>query len=137
ALHDIDPERLATAEATAHRVAAQVGAKPAVSVHAERRAALDGADFAISIVQIGGIEATRTDFAVPARFGLRQTIADTIGIGGIFRALRTFTVLTGLAEDMREVCPDASLLNYTNPMAMNIWWLSQVAPTVKAVGLCH
>src|SRR5690606_22408326 len=74
---------------------------------------------------------------IPARHGLRQTIGDTTGIGGVFRALRTFPVLTALAEDMRAVCPDAWLLNYTNPMAMNVWWLSVVAPDIKAVGLCH
>ena len=74
---------------------------------------------------------------MPASFGVRQTIADTLGVGGVFRALRTFPVLQGIAEDMQAVCPDAWLLNYTNPMAMNVWWLSQVAPSVKAVGLCH
>ena len=77
---------------------------------------------------------TRTDFEVPARFGLNQTIADTIGIGGIFRALRTFPVLDGIAADMLDVCPDAWLLNYTNPMAMNIAYLGEVAPTLKVVG---
>jgi alpha-galactosidase len=137
ALHDIDPERLATAEATAHRVAAQVGAKPAVSTHAERRGALDGADFAINIVQVGGIGATRTDFAVPTRFGLRQTIADTIGVGGIFRHLRTSVFLDALATDMAAVCPDAWLLNYTNPMAMNVQYLAERAPWLNVVGLCH
>jgi alpha-galactosidase len=137
ALHDIDPERLATAEATAHRVAAQVGAAPEVSVHADRRKCLDGADFVINIVQVGGIDATRTDFAVPARFGLRQTIADTIGIGGIFRHLRTSAFLDALATDMAELCPDAWLLNYTNPMAMNVQYLAMRAPQLKVVGLCH
>jgi alpha-galactosidase len=86
---------------------------------------------------VGGFAATRTDFEVPATFGLRQTIGDTLGIGGIFRGLRTFPVLRGIAEDMQAVCPDAWLLNYTNPMAMNVWWLAAVAPRVKAVGLCH
>ena len=91
----------------------------------------------INTVQIGGLDATRTDFEVPARFGLRQTIADTLGIGGIFRALRTFPFLAALAEDMRAVCPDARLLNYTNPMAMNISYLARVAPDIRAYGLCH
>ncbi len=81
--------------------------------------------------------ATVRDFEIPARYGLRQTIADTIGIGGIFRALRTFPVLDGIAADMIELCPDAWLLNYTNPMAMNIAYLAAVAPSLKAVGLCH
>jgi alpha-galactosidase len=137
ALHDIDPERLETAEATAHRVAAQVGAKPTVSAHLDRRAALDGARFVVNMVQVGGIDATRTDFAVPSRFGLRQTIADTIGIGGIFRHLRTSVLLDALAADMAEVCPDAWLLNYTNPMAMNVQYLAMRAPALKVVGLCH
>jgi alpha-galactosidase len=137
ALHDIDPERLATAEATAHRVAAQVGAKPTVTAHADRTSCLDGAAFVINMVQVGGIEATRTDFAVPARFGLRQTIADTIGVGGIFRHLRTSVLLDALAAEMLRVCPDAWLLNYTNPMAMNIGYLAMRAPALKVVGLCH
>jgi len=137
ALHDIDAGRLETAEAIAGQVAEQVGASPAVTATLDRRAALDGADFAINMIQVGGIAATRADFEVPARFGLRQTIADTLGVGGVFRALRTFPVLRGIAEDMRAVCPDAWLLNYTNPMAMNLWWLAEVAPRLKAVGLCH
>jgi alpha-galactosidase len=81
--------------------------------------------------------ATRLDFDLPARHGLRQTVADTIGVGGIFRGLRTFPVLAGLAADMREVCPDAWLLNYTNPMAMNVTYLSRIAPELKVLGLCH
>jgi alpha-galactosidase len=137
ALHDIDPDRLSTAEGIAKQVAQQVGARPTITASADRRTALTGADFVVNMVQVGGLAATRTDFEVPARFGVRQTIADTLGIGGIFRALRTFPVLTGIATDMQEVCPDAWLLNYTNPMAMNVWWLSRVAPAVKAVGLCH
>ncbi|WP_425558829.1 alpha-glucosidase/alpha-galactosidase [Catenulispora subtropica] len=136
-LHDIDPERLSTAGAIAASVAAQLGAAPKIGEYADRRAALDGADFAVNMIAVGGLDATRTDFEIPARFGLRQTIGDTLGIGGIFRALRTFPVLDGIAADMLEVCPDAWLLNYTNPMAMNIWYLSRTAPKLQAVGLCH
>ncbi|WP_331446384.1 alpha-glucosidase/alpha-galactosidase [Streptomyces xanthochromogenes] len=137
ALHDIDPERLATSEAAARHIAAERGAEPRLSAHPERRAALEGADFVINTVQIGMSEATRTDFTVPARYGLRQTIADTLGIGGIFRALRTFPLLRALATDMAQLCPDATLLNYTNPMAMNLLYLHRVAPSLRAVGLCH
>ncbi|MFD9634588.1 family 4 glycosyl hydrolase, partial [Streptomyces violascens] len=137
ALHDIDPERLATSEAAAHHIAAELGAAPLVSAHLERRAALDGADFVINTVQIGMNRATRADFDIPARYGLRQTIGDTLGIGGIFRALRTFPLLRSLAADMAELCPDAHLLNYTNPMAMNLLYLHRVAPALRAVGLCH
>ncbi|MCX4903158.1 alpha-glucosidase/alpha-galactosidase [Streptomyces sp. NBC_00878] len=137
ALHDIDGERLATAEGAARHIADERGAKPTISAHPDRRGALEGADFVVNTVQVGMNEATRTDFAVPARHGVRQTIGDTLGIGGIFRALRTFPVLRGLAEDMAELCPDALLLNYTNPMAMNVLYLSRIAPALRVTGLCH
>lgn len=91
----------------------------------------------MNAIQVGGYAATRTDFEVPARFGLRQTIGDTIGIGGVFRGLRTFPVLAGIAADMAELCPDAWLLNVTNPMAMNVTYLARLAPQVKVLGLCH
>ena len=136
-LHDIDEVRLDTARRVVESVARQLGATPKVSTHLDRRQALQGADFVINTVQVGGLAATRTDFAVPARFGLRQTIADSLGIGAIFRALRTFPLLQGLAQDIAEIAPEAFLLNYTNPMAMNIGYLSRVAPNVKAFGLCH
>ncbi|MFD5224011.1 alpha-glucosidase/alpha-galactosidase [Microbacterium sp. NPDC058342] len=136
-LHDIDAERLAVAEASAKHVSARLGARADVAATLNRREALEGADYVINMIQVGGIDATIADLEIPARHGLKQTIGDTTGIGGVFRALRTFPVLSALAEDMREVCPDAWLLNYTNPMAMNLWWLSVVAPDIKAVGLCH
>ncbi|MGC3993854.1 MAG: alpha-galactosidase [Propionicimonas sp.] len=136
-LHDIDPDRLDVARGTALNVARQLGRDLRVRAEPERRAALDGADFAVNMVQVGGIDATRVDLEVPAKHGLRQTIGDTTGVGGVFRGLRTFPVLSGIADDMRAVCPDAWLLNYTNPMAMNVWWLAEVAPELKAVGLCH
>ncbi|MCX4563082.1 alpha-glucosidase/alpha-galactosidase [Streptomyces phaeochromogenes] len=137
ALHDIDEERLATAEGAARHIAGERGAKPTITAHLDRCAALEGADFVVNTVQVGMNEATRTDFNVPARYGVRQTIGDTLGIGGIFRALRTFPVLRGLAEDMAELCPDALLLNYTNPMAMNVLYLSRIAPALRTTGLCH
>ena len=137
ALHDIDPERLETAEALARRTAEKMDAAPKVTASLDRRAALSGADYVINVIQVGMHAATVRDFDVPARYGLRQTIADTIGVGGIFRALRTFPVLDGIAADMRAVCPDAWLLNYTNPMAMNVAYLAAVAPELKVVGLCH
>ncbi|MEU8825652.1 alpha-glucosidase/alpha-galactosidase [Streptomyces sp. NPDC048636] len=137
ALHDIDPERLATAEAATRYIAGQRGAAPKVTAHADRRAALADADFVINLVQIGMVEATRTDFEVPARYGLRQTIGDTLGIGGIFRALRTFPFLKALGEDIAAVCPGAWLLNYTNPMAMNVQYLTEATGLRRVVGLCH
>ncbi|MFN8193985.1 MAG: alpha-galactosidase [Nocardioidaceae bacterium] len=136
-LHDIDTDRLATAEAMAHRVATQVGAAPEVSTHLDLREAVRGAHFVVNAVAVGGHAATVTDFEVPARFGLKQTIADTLGVGGVFRALRTFPVLDRIAEAMRVECPDAWLLNYTNPMAMNVTYLGARHPDVKVLGLCH
>jgi alpha-galactosidase len=137
ALHDIDPERLETAEAMARWTAQQLGGPVTFSTHLERRAALDGADFAFNMIQVGGFPATLLDFQIPARHGLRQTIADTLGIGGIFRALRTIPVMLGIGADMAELCPDAWLLNYTNPMAMLCQAYAHGSPHTKIVGLCH
>ena len=137
ALHDIDPDRLAAADAMARWVAGELGAAPAISTHESRRGALDGADFVLNMVQIGGHEATLVDFELPARHGLRQTIGDTLGIGGIFRALRTAPHMLALGHEMAELCPDAWLLNYTNPMAMLCELVYQGTPTSRVVGLCH
>jgi alpha-galactosidase len=136
-LHDIDPERLETARAIAEATAREVGARPEISAEGDRRRALDGADYVINVIQVGMHEATVLDFELPAGFGLNQTIADTIGIGGIFRGLRTFPVLAAIARDMAELCPDAWFLNYTNPMAMNVTFLHAVSPELKVLGLCH
>ncbi|NEA30946.1 alpha-glucosidase/alpha-galactosidase [Streptomyces sp. SID13031] len=136
ALHDIDPERLSTAAGAAASIASSLGVSPEISAHLDRRAALAGCDFVINIIQVGMNEGTRIDFDIPARYGVRQTIADTLGVGGVFRALRTFPVLRGLAADIAEICPDAWLLNYTNPMAMNVWYLSALGVR-NVVGLCH
>jgi alpha-galactosidase len=136
-LHDIDPDRLETADAMAARIAAQVGAAPTVTTHPDLGDAVEGADFCINAIAVGGHEATLVDFDVPERFGLRQTIADTLGVGGVFRALRTFPALDQIAEAMAAGCPDAWLLNYTNPMSMNVSYLAVTHPRLKALGLCH
>lgn len=136
-LYDIDQDRLDVARGTAEQVSERLGGNAAISATLDRREALDGADFVINMIQVGGIDGTRFDLQIPATYGLRQTIGDTTGIGGVFRGLRTFPVLSAIAADMIELCPDAWFLNYTNPMAMNVWWLSRVAPRIKAVGLCH
>jgi len=136
-LHDVDANRLAVGEGTARQVSERFGRPVSISAFLDRREALEDCDFVINMVQIGGIEATKHDLLIPNRYGLRQTIGDTTGVGGVFRALRTFPFLTALTADMREVCPTAVLLNYTNPMAMNIWWASVVAPEIRSVGLCH
>jgi alpha-galactosidase len=136
-LFDRNEERLAVAEGTARQVNERLGARATFIATRDRKEALAGADFVVNMVQIGGIDGTKKDLQIPARYGLRQTIGDTTGVGGVFRGLRTFPFLSELTADMREVCPDALLLNYTNPMAMNVWWLSVVAPDIRSVGLCH
>jgi alpha-galactosidase len=136
-LHDIDEERLATAEQVARLAAEKHDAHPTIRASVDRRAALEGVDAVVNMIAVGGHAATVTDFDVPQRYGLSQTIGDTLGIGGIFRALRTFPALDAIAADMTAVAPDAWLLSYTNPMAMNIEYLSRVAPQVKTAGMCH
>ena len=103
----------------------------------DRRAALAGARYVINEVQVGGYDATRADFDIPARYGVRQTIGDTLGIGGIFRGLRTIPVVVALARDMHEVCPDAYLLSYSNPMAMLPWAVYEGTEFSRVFGLCH
>jgi len=138
ALHDVDARRLETAAAMARHVADARGASPRITAHAERHAALDGADFVVNTVQVGGHAATLTDFDVPARYGLRQTIGDTLGIGGIFRALRTAEHMLALGHELPELCaPGAWLLNYTNPMAALCELVYRGTPTTNVVGLCH
>ena len=136
-LHDIDPERLRTSEIMAHKLAKTLNASPTIEATLDRRAALDGADYAISMIQVAGYKpGTVIDFEIPKRYGLRQTIADTLGIGGIMRGLRTIPVLLDMCRDMEELCPGVTLLQYSNPMAMNCWAIN-AATSIKTVGLCH
>jgi alpha-galactosidase len=136
-LFDIDPERLATSELVAHRVATALDAPAEISATTDRRRAFDGADYAINMIQVGGYEpCTVTDFEVPKRFGLRQTIGDTLGIGGIMRGLRTIPVLLDMCAEMTELCPDVWFLNHTNPMAINCRAVNR-ASDIRTVGLCH
>ncbi len=136
-LHDIDEERMRTSEIVAHKVAQAVNARPTVTTSLDRRAALDGADYAICMIQVAGYKpGTVIDFEIPKKYGLRQTIADTLGIGGIMRGLRTIPVLLEMCADMEELCPDVTFLNYVNPMAMNCWAIGE-ASTIQTVGLCH
>ena len=139
ALHDIDAERLSYADRAAKQLVGRTSSDYSVSAHASRGPALDGADYVINEIQVGGHKATLTDFDVPRNFGLRQTIADTIGIGGIMRGLRTIPVMIEMADDMAERCPDALLLNYTNPMAMVPWgvWAGSRLPASSVIGVCH
>ena len=137
ALHDISADRLDFAAALTNRIAAQTGAGAVVRAAQDRAEVLAGADYVINEVQVGGYAATRADFDIPARYGVRQTIGDTIGIGGIFRGLRTIPVVTGIAADMLAQCPDAYLLNYSNPMAMLPWAVHAGTGFRNVYGLCH
>jgi len=137
ALYDISAERLAHAQQLVSRISAQTGAGATVTATRDRRAALAGARYVINEVQVGGYDATRADFDIPARYGVRQTIGDTLGIGGIFRGLRTIPVVLALARDMHEVCPDAYLLSYSNPMAMLPWAVYEGTEFTRVFGLCH
>jgi alpha-galactosidase len=137
ALMDIDAERLRTSEIVAYKVAEAVGATPKIVATEDRRAALDGADYAINMIQVAGYKpGTEIDFEIPKQYGLRQTIADTLGIGGIMRGLRTIPVLLDICRDMEAVCPEALFLQYVNPMAMNCWAIGR-ASRIRTVGLCH
>jgi alpha-galactosidase len=139
ALFDIDAERLSTSEIMARRIGMTLGIKDlSIMATTNRRAALKDADFVILMMQIGGYKpATVVDFEIPKQFGLRQTIADTLGIGGIFRALRTIPVVLDIARDMADMCPKALMMNYVNPMAMITWAMQEARPEIAYVGLCH
>jgi len=138
ALMDIDSTRLEESELVANKMVASMGVAAQVSTYTDQRAALDGADFVVVAFQIGGYKpCTATDFDIPKSYGLDQTIADTLGIGGIMRGLRTVPHLWSVCEDMLDLCPNATLLQYVNPMAINIWAIGAKYPQIKQVGLCH
>lgn len=136
-LYDIDEERLRTSEVVAHKVANALDAHPVIEATTDRRRALEGTDYALSMFQVAGYKpGTVVDFEIPKKYGLRQTIADTLGIGGIMRSLRTIPVLLEICHDMEALCPNVLFLNYVNPMAMNCWAISQ-GSSICTVGLCH
>lgn len=137
ALFDIDHERLRDSEKMLNNMKETSGSTVQIKAYTDRKEALRGAKYVINAIQVGGYDpCTITDFEIPKKYGLRQTIADTIGIGGIFRNLRTIPVMLDFAEDMQEVCPDAWFLNYTNPMAALTGAMVRYGG-IKTVGLCH
>ena len=139
ALHDIDAHRLGLSEQVAHRIAGALGVSPVITASTDRRAALDGARFVLNTIQVGGYKpSTVTDFEIPKKYGLEQTIGDTLGIGGIMRGLRTIPVMLDMLRDMEAVCADGAVhLNYVNPMAMITWALNRASTRIPTVGLCH
>ncbi|MGJ8526949.1 alpha-glucosidase/alpha-galactosidase [Maritalea sp.] len=137
-LMDIDQTRLDESALVARKMISSMKVSATVTTHLNQREALVDADFVVVAFQIGGYDpCTITDFEIPKKHGLRQTIADTLGIGGIMRGLRTVPHLWAICEDMRAVCPDALMLNYVNPMAINMWAIAAKYPDIKHVGLCH
>ena len=139
ALIDINPDRLKVSQVMMENINRTLGASAKIEAHLaeDAKEALRGADYVVNAIQVGGYEpSTVIDFEVPKKYGLRQTIADTIGIGGIFRALRTMPVMLDYCRIMEEVAPDALLLNYSNPMAMLTGAILE-ATNVRTVGLCH
>jgi alpha-galactosidase len=137
-LMDINSQRLAESEVIVGKLAQTLGGKATVKTYTNQRRALEGTDFVVCCFQVGGYEpCTVTDFEVPKAYGLRQTIADTLGIGGIMRGLRTVPVLWSICEDMLAVAPKAIMLQYVNPMAINTWAIAAKYPTIRQVGLCH
>jgi alpha-galactosidase len=136
-LHDINEERLRTSKIVGHKIIETLGVSATIEATTDRRAALSGANYVITMFQVGGYKpSTVIDFEIPKKFGLEQTIADTLGIGGIMRGLRTIPVILDICRDMEELCPDALLLNYVNPMSMLCWAISR-SSTIKTIGLCH
>ena len=140
ALYDIDAVRLDESFQMLQAINRNNGSKARIEKYLgteNRKDALRGANYVVNAIQVGGYDpCTITDFEIPKKYGLKQTIADTLGVGGVFRALRTIPVMLDFARDMEEVCPDAWLLNYTNPMAMLTGAMLTMTP-IKTVGLCH
>ncbi|MEC8391904.1 MAG: hypothetical protein VXZ58_03360 [Actinomycetota bacterium] len=136
-LYDIEDDRLRTTALVANSIQAQLGTKAVISSSLDLREALFAADYVITMFQIGGYKpSTVIDFEIPKRYGLRQTIGDTLGIGGIMRGIRTIPVMLQVVEEMEVLCPDALLLNYVNPMAMLCWAIAE-SSNIQTIGLCH
>ncbi len=138
ALMDIDQNRLLKTKEVLEIIAKKMGATPKISLHINRRESLLDADFVQTTIQVGGYRpSTVIDFEIPKKFGLNQTIADTLGIGGIMRSLRTIPVLLNIAEDIEQVCPNALWMQYVNPMCTNMIAINKVFPNIRNIGLCH
>lgn len=135
-LMDIDAGRLELITQLANKMVAQFGWTATIESTLDRREALTGADYVLIMIQVGGLEAFASDVEIPRKYGIDQTVGDTIGPGGVFRGLRTILVLLDICWDMEELCPDALLINYSNPMAMNCWGMDE-GSDIATVGLCH
>lgn len=135
-LVDVDAERLQLAGGMARRILEEAGSKGTVTVSPDRREVLRGADYVVTTIQVGGDNAIRSDFAIPTKYGIKQTVGDTLGIGGISRAMRTIPVILGIVRDIEDLAPDALYLNYSNPMSMIVMGIAETSG-VRHLGLCH
>ncbi|MEM4780422.1 MAG: alpha-glucosidase/alpha-galactosidase [Halalkalicoccus sp.] len=135
-LMDIDETRLAKTTEAADAMVENGGVGATIESTTDRRQALDGADYVLNMINVGGTEPFENEIRIPERYGVEQAIGDTLGPGGVFRGLRTIPTMLEIARDMEELCPDALLLNYTNPMAIACWALAE-ATEIETVGLCH
>jgi alpha-galactosidase len=136
ALMDIHQGRLDLIQALGTRLVQQERIPARISKTTDRREALDGADYVICSIQVGGLEMYEADVEIPRRYGIDQTVGDTLGPGGVFRGLRTVPVLTAIGKDMEALCPHALFVNYSNPMNINMWGFS-ASTRVRNIGLCH
>ena len=137
-LQDIDPVRLKASHQLLNFISSKLNASPKITSHTDRRESLVGSDFVQTTIQVGGYKpSTIIDFEIPKEYGLKQTIADTLGIGGIMRGLRTIPVLLDIAKDVMEICPKAIWLQYVNPMCANMIAINNLFPEIKTLGLCH
>ena len=138
ALVDIDEKRLKISHELLDVIAKKLNASPNIKSYTDRKEALVSSDFIQSTIQVGGYKpSTVIDFDIPKQFGLKQTIADTLGIGGIMRGLRTIPVLVDIGKDIMDICPNALWLQYVNPMCSNMIAINNACPGIKSVGLCH
>ena len=138
ALVDIDEKRLKISHDLLNIVASKLNASPNIKSYTDRKAALKGSDFVQTTIQVGGYKpSTIIDFEIPNKFGLKQTIADTLGIGGIMRGLRTVPILLEIAKDIIDICPNALWLQYVNPMCINMIAINKTYPEINTIGLCH
>ena len=138
ALMDIDKNRLIKTKEVLEIISKKMGVTPKISIHTNRKEALIDTEFVQTTIQVGGYKpSTVIDFEIPKKFGLNQTIADTLGIGGIMRSLRTIPVLLNIAEDIEQVCPNALWMQYVNPMCTNMIAINKVFPNIRNIGLCH
>ena len=135
-LMDIDPDGLAVAEKMVKQLFKAIGRDAPVQASTNRKEVLRGADYVINMIRVGGLDATIVDAEVPKKFGLKQTVADTCGVGGVMRGVRTLPHMLAMARDMEEVCPNATVLNYTNPMPMLSLGMTAYTP-IRYIGLCH